>query len=135
MKTIKKKILPKYFGDVVTGAKQFELRKDEDDIQVGDELELIEWDGEPTGKVARCDVTYVLRNCVEYGLMDGYCIVGISTPTVDAEPVKHGEWRYDEALELEWCSECGFGKRKGDKRWYSYCPNCGAYMGVEDGKI
>ena len=49
---------------------------------------------------------------------------------VDAEPVKHGEWRYDEALELEWCSECGFGKRKGDKRWYSYCPNCGAYMGV-----
>ena len=51
-------------------------------------------------------------------------------PTVD--PVKHGEWRYDEALELEWCSECGFGKRKGDKRWYSYCPNCGAYMEVED---
>ena len=48
--------------------------------------------------------------------------------TVDAEPVKHGEWRYDEALELEWCSECGFGKRKGDKRWYSYCPNCGAKM-------
>lgn len=45
------------------------------------------------------------------------------------DPVKHGEWRYDEALELEWCSECGFGKRKGDKRWYSYCPNCGAYMG------
>ena len=87
MKTIKKKILPKYFGDVVTGAKQFELRKDDDDIQVGDELELIEWDGEPTGKVVRCDVTYVLRNCVEYGLMDGYCIVGISTPTVDAVPV------------------------------------------------
>ena len=52
-------------------------------------------------------------------------------PTID--PVKHGEWRYDEALELEWCSECGFGKRKGDKRWYSYCPNCGAYMEVKDG--
>lgn len=53
-------------------------------------------------------------------------------PTADVEPVKHGHWRYDEALELEWCSECGFGKRKGDKRWYSYCPNCGAYMGVKD---
>lgn len=47
---------------------------------------------------------------------------------VQVDPVKHGEWRYDEALELEWCSECGFGKRKGDKRWYSYCPNCGAKM-------
>ena len=91
MKTIKKKILPKYFGDVVTGAKQFELRKDDDDIRVGDELELIEWDGEPTGKVVRCDVTYVLRNCVEYGLMDGYCIVGISTPTVDAVEVVRGK--------------------------------------------
>lgn len=53
-------------------------------------------------------------------------------PRVDAEPVKHGRWRYDKPLGLEWCSECGFGKRKGDKRWYSYCPNCGAYMGVED---
>ena len=60
---------------------------------------------------------------------DVYDVVD-SMPTVDADPVKHGHWRYDEALELEWCSECGFGKRKGDKRWYSYCPNCGAYMGV-----
>jgi len=51
---------------------------------------------------------------------------------VQVDPVKHGEWRYDEALELEWCSECGFGKRKGDKRWYSYCPNCGAYMEADD---
>lgn len=98
MKTIKKKILPKYFGAVVTGAKQFELRKDEDDIQVGDELELIEWDGEPTGKVVRCDVTYVLRNCVEYGLMDGYCIVGISTPTVDAVEVVR-------CKDCKWCEE------------------------------
>lgn len=48
--------------------------------------------------------------------------------TVDAEPVRHGRWRYDKPLGLEWCSECGFGKRNGDKRWYSYCPNCGAKM-------
>ena len=59
--------------------------------------------------------------CYEWTLMN-------NAPTVD--PVKHGEWRYDEALELEWCSECGFGKRKGDKRWYSYCPNCGCKMEV-----
>lgn len=49
-------------------------------------------------------------------------------PTADVEPVKHGRWRYDKPLGLEWCSECGFGKRNGDKRWYSYCPNCGTKM-------
>lgn len=132
MKTIKKKILPKYFGDVVTGAKQFELRKDDDDIQVGDELELIEWDGEPTGKVVRCDVTYVLRNCVEYGLMDGYCIVGISTPTVDAVPVVRCKdcKKYIPCQKLpigtsKWCdlfdratcemNYCGWGERREDE--------------------
>ena len=65
-------------------------------------------------------------------LMDVDEAIDVVVTTIDdattVDPVKHGEWRYDEALELEWCSECGFGKRKGDKRWYSYCPNCGAKM-------
>ena len=74
---IKKKILPEYFKDVKSGAKRFEIRKDEDDIQVGDVLELREWTGtEYTGENYICDVTYVLRNVPEYGLMDGYCIIG-----------------------------------------------------------
>lgn len=78
MKNIKKKILPEYFKDVVSGAKTFELRKDEDDIQVGDTLDLVEWTGEKyTGRNIRCIVTYVLRNCPKYGLMDGFCIIGI----------------------------------------------------------
>ena len=74
---------------------------------------------------SECDVNTSIRKAFEKGFR-----IGVQKGSVDAEPVKHGEWRYDEALELEWCSECGFGKRKGDKRWYSYCPNCGAYMGV-----
>ncbi len=78
MKNIKKKILPEYFKDVVSGAKTFELRKDEDDIQVGDTLDLLEWAKEKyTGRNIRCKVTYVLRNCPEYGLMNGFCIIGI----------------------------------------------------------
>lgn len=77
-KIIEKKILPQYFRDVINGNKSFELRKDEDNIQSGDTLILKEWDGERyTGNQAARLVTYVLRDAVEYGLMDGYCIIGI----------------------------------------------------------
>ena len=76
-KVVSKKILPKYFQAVADGMKKFELRKDEDDIQFGDVLILKEWDGEKyTGRDLCCKVTYVLRNVPEYGLMDGYCIIG-----------------------------------------------------------
>lgn len=73
-----KKILPQYFKEVWIGNKNFELRKDEDDAQVGDELILEEWDLKSgyTGMFAKRDVLYVLRNASEYGLMDGYCIIG-----------------------------------------------------------
>lgn len=56
--------------------KKFEIRKDEDDIQVGDLIVLEEWNGEYTGQALRRYVKYVLRGVPEYGLMDGYCIIG-----------------------------------------------------------
>ena len=76
MKTVRKKILPEYFDAVQGYRKNFELRKDEDNIQVGDELILEEWNGEYTGNYTLRKVTYVLRNVPEYGLKDGYCIIG-----------------------------------------------------------
>lgn len=78
MKVIRKKILPEYFVDVKMRNKNFELREDDDDIQVGDLLVLSEY--EPykgySGKGVRRKVKYVLRNCPEYGLKPGYCIIG-----------------------------------------------------------
>lgn len=78
MKQIRKKTLPKYFNEVWIGNKNFELRKDEDDAQVGDELILEEWTPEHgySGMRAVRTVRYVLRNVPEYGLMEGYCIIG-----------------------------------------------------------
>ncbi|MDY5700901.1 MAG: DUF3850 domain-containing protein [Lachnospiraceae bacterium] len=76
MKTVRKKILPEYFNAVQEYRKNFELRKDEDNIQIGDELILEEWDGEYTGNYTWRKVTYILRNVPEYGLKDGYCIIG-----------------------------------------------------------
>lgn len=78
MKQIRKKILLQYFRDVCAGRENFELRKDEDDTQVGDIITLEEWNPEAgyTGYSTNRDITYVLRNVPEYGLMDGYCIIG-----------------------------------------------------------
>ena len=51
MKSIEKKILPKYFRAVRKEEKNFELRKDEDNVQPGDVLILMEWEnGEYTGR-------------------------------------------------------------------------------------
>lgn len=77
MKKVYKKILPQYFNAVFERRKNFEIRKDEDDIQVGDLLYLEEWDGVcHTGNVSVREVKYVLRDCPEFGLMSGYCIIG-----------------------------------------------------------
>ena len=44
MKVVKKKILPEYFRSVRAREKNFEIRVDEDNIEVGDLLILEEWD-------------------------------------------------------------------------------------------
>ena len=38
------KIKPKYYVDVITGMKTFELRENDRDYQVGDVVKLMEWD-------------------------------------------------------------------------------------------
>lgn len=52
-------------------------------------------------------------------------------PTVDAEPVKHGEW-IPKITELGtmifYCSDCS---RFSDVHW-AYCPRCGAKMDGEE---
>ena len=81
---IEKKVLQEYYKGIRTHKKMFELRKDEDGIKPGDILVLREWDGEKyTGGMTRREVTAVLKDCPEYGLMDGYCILSLQTPGWD----------------------------------------------------
>ena len=70
------KTLPEYFKDVYCGKKGFELRIDDMDYQVGDVFCLREWDGEYTGKYYINSIVYVLRDCPQFGLKEGYCIFG-----------------------------------------------------------
>ena len=88
---IEKKVLPKYFRGLSCRAKTFEIRKDEDDVEVGDILLLREWDGEAyTGRRLKRVVTYVLRNCPEYGLKEGYAIYGLHQIGWDATFTQNG---------------------------------------------
>ena len=71
------KILPEYFEAIDEDRKCFELRKDDRGYKVHDALLLREWDGEHyTGRKCTRIIAYILRNCPEYGLLDGFCILG-----------------------------------------------------------
>ena len=72
------KILPEYFEVVADGTKRFEIRKDDRGFEVGDTVFLCEWipDDDFTGKAVKVVIKYVLRDCYEYGLRDGYCVFG-----------------------------------------------------------
>lgn len=72
------KILPQFYNAVASHRKTFEIRKDDRDYQVGDRILLREFDGENyTNHQTRRIITYILRDAKEYGLSDGYCILGI----------------------------------------------------------
>lgn len=71
------KVLEEYFNLISTNVKRFELRKNDRDYQVGDIVDLLAWDGtQYIGKGITIKIKYVLKDCPEYGLMDGYCIFG-----------------------------------------------------------
>lgn len=71
------KILPEYYEAVISGRKRFEIRKNDRDFQVGDLFILMEWDGQKyTGRDFIHSIGYLIKDCPQYGLMDGYCIFG-----------------------------------------------------------
>lgn len=49
-------------------------------------------------------------------------------PSVDAEPVRHGEWTEPYKYDIWDCYVCSRCKFSSDNK-YIYCPNCGAKMG------
>ena len=64
------------------------------------------------------------------------CAVIDEAPTVEAEPVRHGEWLPKCADVPSICSVCGEDWDEftyGQDKWYTgglpkYCPHCGAKM-------
>lgn len=72
------KILPQFYEEVKTGNKNFELRKNDRNYMKNDTIILKAWDGEKylDKEPLKRTVKYLLKDCSEYGLMDGYVILG-----------------------------------------------------------
>ena len=81
------KTLPEYFEAVAGLEKQFEVRNDDRDFQVGDHLVLQEWAESYTGRELTALVDYKLGGeAVQgFGLQAGYCVMGITVLTVTDE--------------------------------------------------
>lgn len=126
------KILPEYFKEVKIGNKTFELRKDDRQIQIGDVVILKEWTGEAyTGNELRVGVTYVLRNCPQYGLSKDYCIIGFvgNEKQIARVPEYTGDGYCNGSIVFDtWiCPSCG-KDYEVDYEDYDYCPNCGQHI-------
>lgn len=73
------KVWPEYYKALMSDLKQFELRKNDRDFKVGDELLLREYDPQTatyTGKSLRRWIHYIVKDVPHFGLMEGYCILG-----------------------------------------------------------
>ena len=72
------KVLPAFFDALALYKKTFELRKNDRNYQVHDQLILKEWDGNTyTGRELVRYISYIYHGTGEYGLEKGYCILGL----------------------------------------------------------
>ena len=68
-----------YFGEVLTGNKTFEVRKNDRDFRKGDTLKLLSYDPikkQYTGGEALRKVTYILKGGA-FGVEKGFVVMGI----------------------------------------------------------
>lgn len=77
-KIVEKNVESGFYEDILQGRKTFEIRKDKDDIQIGDILILREKAGyKKTCHITCFRVKGVFRDGESYGLKRGYCIISI----------------------------------------------------------
>jgi len=88
MKQHRLKTHPQYFERILSGDKTFEVRKNDRDFQVGDEIILEEWYPESesySGDWALVRVTYLLQGG-QFGIEDDYIVMSIRILSTGADP-------------------------------------------------
>lgn len=87
------KILPKWFEDVQTNKKNFEIRKNDRNFEVGDYLILKEWyRGKFTDRYVIRQIEYIYKGDGTYGLSENYCVLGLKVP--QAVMIQNGNNNY-----------------------------------------
>lgn len=72
------KILPEYYTAVQVGKKNFEVRYNDRNYQIGDTVILQEWEaGRLTGNQLKRKIEYMYLGEDMYGLEKGYCVLGM----------------------------------------------------------
>lgn len=74
------KTLPEYFEEIWIKNKSFEIRKNDRNFSVGDQLILREYSEEDeryTGRAIQAYVPYIINGPC-YGLKEGYCVMSIA---------------------------------------------------------
>lgn len=75
-KTHALKTWPEYYWPVVSGAKPFEIRKDDRGYKVGEYLQLNEYDPE-SGKYSGNSELFTVTYITDYAQQPGYVVMGI----------------------------------------------------------
>lgn len=72
------KILPRWYQDIESGKKNFEIRRYDRPFEVGDILVLQEYErGRYTGRAIQKEIEYIYAGDGTYGLSQEFCILGI----------------------------------------------------------
>lgn len=80
MKQHELKVWPEYYYRIEVEQKEFELRRNDRDFQIGDILYLREWEPgkkQYTGKECFREIKYILNGHGGFGLQADYCIMSI----------------------------------------------------------
>lgn len=78
------KTWPVHFEAIESGIKNYEIRKDDRPFKVGETLLLQEWNNEKkeyTGKEIKKVISHILRDAPEFGLKNGFAILGLKEET------------------------------------------------------
>ena len=99
--TYEVKTAPTYFEAAMSGAKQFELRKNDRNYQAGRKLLQKEFkENEYTGRELLQEITFLLEDYT--GLEDGYCILGVKNLDLHIEEKQiEGKMEIEDLEELD----------------------------------